>query len=149
MQTLHIVIGSVTGTALNAARHIKANLQQRYHIKLHEYPDLDEILIAPNQLILFCVSNIGDGELPPRMRKVWVQLTEQNRDLSGHQYLMINIGDSRYRKFGLSGKILDDALRRSGATRLSGRFTIDMRVEEAPFDAALDWFSEALEQAVL
>lgn len=144
MQRLHIVAGSVTGTALKAARYIRSHLQERFDIQLHEYPDLDNIITAPEQWIVFCVSNIGDGELPPSMRKVWVQLTEQNRDLTGHRYWMINIGDSSYRKFGLSGKILDDALRRCGGKRLAGRFTIDVLQEEDPATAALQWLLEVL-----
>lgn len=144
MQFLHIVVGSVTGTALKTARYIRDGLPEQFAVQLHEYPDLDEIVKEPEQTILFCVSNTGAGELPPRMRKVYVQLTEQKRDLSGHRYLLINFADSSYKKFGVSGRVLDNALRRCGALRFAQRLTIDALHEADPRQTCLEWSLQCL-----
>lgn len=80
------------------------------------------------------------------MRKVWVQLTEQDRDLSGHRYLIINLGDRSYREYGLSGKLLDNALKRCGARALSPRLTIDALQDNAPFEVVEHWLSEQLKK---
>lgn len=60
MQFLHIVVGSVTGTALKTARYIRDGLPEQFAVQLHEYPDLDDIVKEPEQTILFCVSNLAD-----------------------------------------------------------------------------------------
>lgn len=142
---IHIVVGTVTETALKVARALKATLHGAYDIRLYEYPDLDDIISASNQFIVFCVSNTGAGELPPRMRKLYVQLTEQTRDLSGHRYLIINLGDRSYKEYGLSGKILDIALRRAGAVRVHNRLTIDALIDNEPEITALNWLKPILD----
>lgn len=141
---LHIISGSVTGTALQVSRYLRDNLRSKLTVILHEYPDLNDIIKVPEQLLVFCVSNTGAGELPPVMRKVWVQLTEQDRDMSGHEYLIINFGDRSYREYGLSGKLLDDALKKCGATRLSPRMTIDALVNDVPGERCLRWLMKEL-----
>jgi flavodoxin len=145
MQTMHIVVGTVTGTAQSVASYIRKQLSGSFAIQLHEYPDLNDITIKPNQLIVFCVSNTGDGELPPSMRKVYVQLTEHEHDMSGHEYLLINFGDRSFRSYGKSGKILDSALKACGAKALDSRLTLDAMQDRYPRQDSLKWLKEKLE----
>jgi MioC protein len=149
VQKLQIVVGTVTGTAQGVAEYLRKNLSAEWDIGLHEYPDLDDILEGPNQTLLFCVSNTGVGELPPSMRKVYVQLTEQKRDLTGHQYLLINFADSSFKTFGKSGETLENALSACGAYSLDERLTIDAMHERYPRKTALVWVKEMLTKHVV
>jgi len=146
LKNLHIVVGTVTGTAQSVAEYINRKLNTQFSIQVHDYPDLDEVLTRPNQLIVFCVSNTGVGELPPRMRKVYVQITTEARDLSGLEYLIINLGDSSFKTYGKSGVTLDDALLQCGATNLDEVCLIDAMHERYPRQAALRWLEATLQK---
>lgn len=125
MQILRFVIGSVTGTARAAADTVRKQLEADFVVHSHEYDDLDGILIQPNQTLVFFIANTGAGELSPQMKRVYVQLTQRQYDLSGHQYLLLNFGDSRYKEFGAAGQRLDKALRERNATPLANILTLD------------------------
>lgn len=147
MKVIHIVVGSVTGTALAAAKALRTELERDYTIVFHEYATLDDILVQPNQTLLFCVSNTGEGELSPWMRRIHVQLSERHYDMTGHQYLLINFGDSRYKAFGLAGQTLDTALKFSHAMPLSDILTLDA-FKATPADTPLyEWVLSGLKNA--
>lgn len=141
---ISIVIGTVTGTALSVGRFLQKQLNQKAQIHHHEYPCLDEVLLDKPDLVIFCISNTGVGELPPSMRKFYVQITEQNRKLDALNYLIINLADSSFKSFAKSGETLDEALQSLGAKNLSQRFIIDAMTDRYPRQSALKWIENEL-----
>lgn len=144
MNRLDIVVGTVTGTALSISRYLKKQLDGKLEVYVHEYPCFDDILSNNPSFLLFCVSNTGVGELPPSMRKMFVQLTEQKRDLSGIEYLLINLGDSSFKTFAQSGVTLNNALQQCNATNLDDTLVIDAMHDRYPRQTALDWLNVML-----
>ncbi len=141
---ISIVIGTVTGTALSVGRFLKKQLAHKASVQIHEFPCLDEVLADEPDLIVFCVSNTGVGELPPSMKKFTVQLAEQNRNLNHLKYLIINLADSSFKSFAKSGETLDEALLETGATNLSERLIIDAMSDRYPRQSALKWIEKEL-----
>ncbi len=144
MNNINIIVGSVTGTATSVARFLNKKLSDRLNVMLFEYPCVNEILSEREALWIFCVSNTGVGELPPNMRKLYVQLSEQDRDLSNIEYAVINLADSSFKSFAKSGITLDEALQACNATRIEERLVIDAMLDRYPRQSALNWAEDML-----
>lgn len=144
MQTLHFVIGSVTGTARRCANNTQHRLMGKYHIHLYEYATLDDLPLDTAQTLVFFVANTGAGELPSMMQRIYIQLTQRCYDMSGHQYLVVNFGDSRYPEFGVAGENLHAALAEANAQPLAEVLTFDAAMGNPSDVSVSEWLEQHL-----
>lgn len=171
---IHIIIGSVTGTAEGTARyiskHLKSQLFERVTnhsepeaeapttlslrerlrmdpsltLSLNRDPTLDDLADHPSRLVIFCVSNTGVGVLPDNLHRLTVQLSNAKSALAHCYFLLINFGDSSFKTFGQSGRTLHGLLARAGATSIGQPLLIDAMHCRYPKLEALKWLIDQL-----
>lgn len=150
MANIHIVVGSVMGTAYGVAFSVKAVLEGLGHsvnIIEHFKPDnfpggnLSHCL-SDGSLVLVCTSNTGMGDLPESIASFYTHLINDNPPIYGLRYGLINLGDSSYPNFGEAGIRLDETLSDLGARRIGDLLTLDAIEAVNPEDSAASWIAE-------
>ncbi|WP_053981807.1 flavodoxin domain-containing protein [Marinagarivorans algicola] len=137
MANIHIVVGSVMGTALMVAEHCSALLSPRHTVRVTQ--NFIQGQLNSDEVLLVCTSNTGVGDLPQTIAPLFQHLTCDYPAIAGMRYGVINLGDSSYPSFALAGQKLDDALADIGALRLGEPLVIDNASGEDPHVLAADW----------
>ncbi|MEM6301760.1 MAG: flavodoxin domain-containing protein [Pseudomonadota bacterium] len=144
MAKIQIVIGSVTGTAEGVADFIKDELDSEHTIDTNVDTTVDDLVRDDGELLLFCTSNTGCGDLPDNIYPLYEDLRETPPKIAGRKYALINIGDSSFPTFGEAGVALDEALKDIGAEPLAESLLIDVGEERYPQKIALEWVKSIL-----
>lgn len=143
MTGITILVGSVYGTALDVAEQMQGALEQEgVSATLVEHPTLDDVMSAPDRLLLWCVSTTGRGDLPGNIAPLMQSLTPETCSLQGWRYGIVALGDSVYPTFCGAGKAIDARLAECGATRIGSRLEIDASESDYPDEEALAWLPE-------
>ncbi|MGL4305904.1 MAG: diflavin oxidoreductase [Mycobacteriaceae bacterium] len=91
--------------------------------------------------VLFIVSTYGDGDEPRSAHKFWeVIFDEKVKSLTGLDFSVCSLGDSRYEYFCQAGKDLDKRLAELGAHRIYPRADCDVQYESS----AKNWVKGSL-----
>ena len=141
MANIHIVIGTVTGTAAEVGEAACAVLQAQGHTcRLNlQYQEGDW---HADEILLICTSNTGMGDLPADIEPLFDHLTLRPPNIVGWRYGVINLGDSSYPNFAEAGQTLDDALTDIGAQRIGEPLVLDaLLVTDHPAEAR-DWLQQ-------
>ena len=147
MAKIKIIIGTVTGTAVRVADHLKQELSEQHSVETVLKASVDDLLNDPDQLLIFCTSNTGAGDLPDNILPLYNALTTQSPNIEGRDYALITLGDSGYQTFGQAGVKLDTALKSLGAVPITDSLLIDARQETPPEKQAFAWIKKILEPA--
>ncbi len=137
MANIHIVVGSVMGTALKVAEHCSALLAPTHTVRVTQ--NFTQGQLDPHEVLLVCTSNTGVGDLPHNIAPLLQHLTCDYPAIAGMRYGIINLGDSSYPSFALAGQKIDDALADIGAQRLGESLVIDNASGEDPQVLASEW----------
>lgn len=142
MTTIALVVGSVSGTALDVAEQLQQALEvQKYTvIFLKDTPDS----LPKADIYLFCTSTTGRGNLPRSLTPMADGLRNHSIAVAGLRYGIIALGDSRYPTFCGAGRYLDELLTAEGATRIGNRLEIDADRGDYPDEVALSWLPDWL-----
>lgn len=140
MAAIHIIVGSVMGTALEVAQAVQQIFSAAGH-DVRVNPDfrkgqLDE---NPGEVILICTSNTGMGDLPLNIVPFYEHLKNDFPRIAGRRYGVINLGDSSYPNFAQAGKTLDDAMADLGAQRIGEPLVLDAIYSDDPAAEARTW----------
>lgn len=100
-------------------------------------PELDELPLFGRWLVVS--STHGAGELPNNLQPLLEQIANQQPDLSNMQFGAVGLGSSEYDIFCEAIKQIDNILIARGATRIGGRFEIDVTEHEIPEDPVEEW----------
>ena len=143
MAKIQIIVGTVNGTAWKAAQAAAVILEKLGHeAEVNEEAVPQDLTRDPGELLLACCSTTGDGEVPRNIYPVYSVLDNELVDLSGRRYGVIALGDSGYPRFARAGRLLEDALYRSGAKPLGEMLTIDAQRDDRPHFTAALWTRE-------
>ena len=145
MANIKIIIGTVTGTAARVADYLKQELSEQHSVETTLKASVDDLLNDSDQLLIFCTSNTGAGDLPDNILPLYNALTTQSPNIAGREYALITLGDSGYQTFGKAGVKLDTALKSVGAVPVADSLLIDARQETLPEKQAFDWVKKILE----
>jgi sulfite reductase alpha subunit-like flavoprotein len=135
--TIYVIFGTQSGTAAQAAKEIKAELQQ-FIGRSRMCPEPTVSLVAADALpgnsllkaatsslaSIFVTCTFGEGEFPEQMKKFWEFLKECNDDTLGEdsfRYAVFGLGSSMYAaadQFNRAARQLDQKLSDMGATRM-------------------------------
>ena len=138
MASIHIVVGSVMGTALQVANNAHARLTAAGHsVRLFERHQPD--IFQENTALLVCTSSTGMGDLPQNIVPFHLALVNDLPRIAGTPYGVISLGDSSYPNFAQAGHTLDEALADIGAQRLGEVLVLDALEVEDYDTAANDW----------
>ncbi len=144
MKKIQIIVGTMMGTAAGIANYIQHTLGDTYTIEVNLEAQQGDLLRDGDELLVFCTSNTGCGDLPDNILPFYEALIHKKPDIAGRHYCLINIGDSYYPTYGEAGVKLDEALRTLGATPISETLLIDSSANRYPQKTAVEWLTTAL-----
>lgn len=156
MQKIQIIVGSVTGTAEGIARFLQRELsgpspaagrtedRVKSRIDINLNAGIEDLQRDPEELLVFCTSNTGCGELPGNLLSLYLQLIDAPPNIAGRRYALINLGDSSFPTYGEAGEALHTALQDIGAVPIAEPLLIDASIERYPQKIALDWAQKIL-----
>ncbi|ABD80735.1 flavodoxin domain-containing protein [Saccharophagus degradans] len=137
---VHIVVGSVMGTALNVATEVAKVLETLGHnVRISPAFDGNNLYQTEDEVLLICTSNTGMGDLPENILPLYALLTQTPPNIAGRHYGLINLGDSSYPNFAQAGTTLDEAMADIGATRVGTPCVLDAIYVDEPEEEACDW----------
>lgn len=138
MTHVHIVVGTVTGTAAEVAQALAERLAQS---AIHTTVTLDfkKHDWRPDETLLVCTANTGMGDLPANIGPFFNHLVSDFPTIAGRKYGLVNLGDSSYPNFAEAGQTLDDALADLGALRLGEPLLLDAVYVDDHVTEALAW----------
>jgi MioC protein len=140
MAKIHILVGSVMGTAEGVAAAMDAELRALGHSsRVNFSPEVADLLGDAEEILLVCTSNTGSGDLPDNIQPLYLALTRDYPAIAGRRYGMVNLGDSSYVSFNEGGRALDAAFEDLGARRLGEPLVLDASEGEDPEELARTW----------
>lgn len=140
MKDIHIIVGTVMGTALKTAKAIAASLGGLgYSLRINATFQATEDLANQDDILLLITSNTGMGDLPENIRPLYQHLTNDYPKLAGHFYGLVVLGDSSYPNFAQAGETLDAAMADLGARRIGEPLIIDALIHDDPEAEGTQW----------
>ncbi|SRR5690554_3267477 len=140
MAAIHIIVGSVMGTALEVAQTLKQTLTAAGHqVRVNPSFARGQLDENPVDVILICTSNTGMGDLPQNIVPFYEHLKNDYPNVAGRRYGVINLGDSSYPNFAQAGNTLDEALADLGAQRIGEPLVLDAMYIDEPTAEARAW----------
>lgn len=143
--SIHLIVGTMTGTAETVADEVKASLEQDGHtVEVLPMDGLDATVFRRPGVFIVCTSTYGQGDVPDNARQLLEDLEHNRPDLGGLRYGIIALGDSTYADtFCRGGRRFDKLLRALNAKRLGARLEHDASgatlAEEDGARWASDW----------
>lgn len=140
MAAIHIIVGSVMGTALEVAQAVQQIFSAAGHdVRVNADFRKGQLDENPGEVILICTSNTGMGDLPLNVVPFYEHLKNDFPRIAGRRYGVINLGDSSYPNFAQAGKTLDDAMADLGAQRIGEPLVLDAIYSDDPAAEARTW----------
>ncbi len=156
--SLHILVGTMTGTAEAVAKDLQDVLVTSGHqceIILMDGRDAETFrkkAAEPSHpdAFLICTSTYGSGDVPDNAQALFTSLESQRPDLRGIVYGVIALGDSTYSQtFCHGGLRFDKLLTALGAQRAGDVLLHDASSGTMAEDVASAWILPWLEQSLL
>jgi flavodoxin len=134
--TIYVIFGTQSGTAAQAAKEIKVELQQFIgRSKMCPEPNISLVAgdaLPPNSLLkaatgalaaIFVTCTFGEGEFPENLKKFWgfLQDCEDGHLEDSFRYAVFGLGSSMYAagdQFNRAARQLDEKLNEMGAERM-------------------------------
>lgn len=140
MAAIHIIVGSVMGTALEVAQAVQQIFSAAGHdVRVNADFRKGQLDENPAEVILICTSNTGMGDLPLNVVPFYEHLKNDFPRIAGRRYGVINLGDSSYPNFAQAGKTLDEAMAELGAQRIGEPLVLDAIYSDDPATEARNW----------
>jgi len=140
MAAIHIIVGSVMGTALEVAQAVQQIFSAAGHdVRVNADFRKGQLDENPAEVILICTSNTGMGDLPLNIVPFYEHLKNDFPRIAGRRYGVINLGDSSYPNFAQAGKTLDETMADLGAQRIGEPLVIDAIYSDDPVAEARPW----------
>lgn len=138
MAKIQLLVGSVTGTALQTAMAVAHVLDHLGHdVMVNTNPEPSDLLKDKDEALLVCCSTTGRGELPANLYLIYNAMDDEAINLKGREYGVIALGDSGYQHFAQAGLLMENALYVSGAKRVGDICILDAKkVTNHPLEAA-------------
>lgn len=136
MANIHLVVGSVMGTALELAEYC-STLLINHTVRINSAFSPGQL--NPSDVLLVCTSNTGVGDLPHNIGPLLIHLTNDYPAIAGLRFGIINLGDSSYPSFAQAGQKIDEALTDIGAIRIGEPLVIDKQETDNPKELARQW----------
>ena len=143
MAAIHIIVGSVMGTALEVAQAVAQSLRSAGHeTRLNPAFSKGQLEQNPAEILLIVTSNTGMGDLPMNIAPLYAHLKNDHPRIAGRRYGVINLGDSSYPNFAQAGKTLDEAMADLGAQRIGEPLVLDAIYVDDHKTEALAWLEQ-------
>jgi flavodoxin len=140
MAAIRVLVGSVYGGALLAARKIGEELESEGHqVVVLENPQLEDITDNDDALLV-CTSTTGQGEIPANLLPFYLTLREQLPQQPGRPFGIVVLGDSSYGDtFCGAGELIEEAFYETGARKVGESLRVDALETMEPESEAVPW----------
>lgn len=139
---IQIIVGSETGTARALAAFIAEQLGDQHEVSVNQAAKVEDLVRDEQEILLFCTSNTGLGELPGNLAPLYSGLRREPPRIAGRRFGFINLADSTYPTFAEGGEMLEKALRDIGAERVGEALVVDGSVDVNPMDPVEPWLAQ-------
>ncbi len=147
---LHILVGTMTGTAEMVAQEVQSALEASGHaVSIRMMDDLDASIFGTGGTFLICTSTYGQGDVPDNAQALYASLETERPDLSAVAYGVIALGDLTYKDTFCEGGIrFDSLLTELGARRVGEILKHDASSGTLPEEVAAQWILPWAELAI-
>ena len=117
---IYIFYGSQLGFVESVALELKRKIIKEvkpFTIYMDILNNLFNYNISKDDFIIILLSTTGDGEFPNNSYKFYKSLRKNKEDLDNITYCLLGFGDSNYRSYCHSSKVLDRILKKKKATK--------------------------------
>ena len=148
MLNVHILVGTMTGTAQLVAQEIElAFADPQLGIEVTFMDSLDRRVFERPGVFLICTSTYGQGDVPDNAKAFYADLVACRDALTHVRYGVFALGDSTHvGTYCFSGKRFDEVLTARGAHRVGDVLQHNASGGTLPEDVALEWFPQWLRQ---
>ncbi len=146
-EAIHILVGTMTGTAEMVADELKAVIEEvsGHPVEILPMDDLDAEVFRRDGLFLVCTSTYGQGDVPDNAQAFYQDLGTRRPDLGHVRYGVFGLGDTTYEDtYNNGGKRFDERLAELGARRIGERQKHDASGDHLPEDQAAEWVRDWL-----
>lgn len=148
---LAVVSGTVFGTAEDVAESAVKHLQEAgIDVQYRQRWQLEELLDADPQALLFVCSTTGMGELPETLQPLVSGLEERLPSWAGRPAGIIALGDAGYGDtFCAAGELLRELVTALGMVEVQGMLCLDASETVTQAQDALPWverFAQSLNE---
>ena len=137
--SIFIFYGSQTGYAESVAKHLHKEIGEKIKPIKNEIDVLNNFLshkIHKDDFVIILLSTTGDGDFPDNAEKLYKTIRRGKEPRLDHiNYALLGFGDSNYRSFCASSKVLDRRFMKLGATK----FMDTVFNDEAIYNSVDDW----------
>ena len=148
MLNVHILVGTMTGTAQLVAQEIElafAGLELLIDVVFMDA--LDRRVFERPGVFLVCTSTYGQGDVPDNAKAFYADLCACRDSLAHAHYGVFALGDSTHvGTYCFGGKRFDEVLAARGARRIGEVLEHNASGGTLPEDVAIEWFAQWLQQ---
>ena len=145
MAKIHLLVGSVTGKALASANAIAQVFNDNSHTAIvFDQPSVDQFKDDADVLMIV-TSSTGQGDLPPSMAALCVQLQTQRPLIPDKKFAVVALGDSSFATFCQGGSTMETLMIELQGQSLCDRFNIDAIQHFNPVDVSRKWALNCLQ----
>jgi len=146
MAVVNILVGSVTGSAQSAAEEVQVVLREHgIDNAMYQQPTIDQVT-DDSQVLLVVTSSTGQGDLPPFMAQLYVQLQDQFPLIPHKHFAVLALGDSSYATYCQGGATMEETFYELQGQALCDRYNIDALEHYDPVDEARQWALNCVER---
>jgi MioC protein len=146
MLNVHILVGTMTGTAQLVAQEIElAFADPEIGIDVAFMDALDRRVFDQPGVFLICTSTYGQGDVPDNAKSFYADLGACRDSLAPVHYGVFALGDSTHvGTFCFGGKRFDEVLAARGARRIGAVLEHNASGGTLPEEVAIEWFPQWL-----
>jgi methionine synthase reductase len=118
--TIYIFYGSETGYAESVAQYLHKEINKKVKPSTLEIDILNNLFtydIQAEDFVIILLSTTGDGEFPDNAMDIYKHLRKFKGTLENINYCLIGFGDSNYKSYCHSSKVLERRLKRFKSTQ--------------------------------
>lgn len=135
---LAIAYGTETGNSKTLAEKLHQQLPSQLKASVSDLADLKVAELTKFSHLLIITSTHGDGDPPETAEDFYNALMQSEKPLTELNYSVLALGDSTYTHFCVTGRNIDEQLKKLGAQQLIPRVECDVDFEEP----AAKWITE-------
>ena len=143
MANVMLLVGSVYGNSSSVAEECAELLRSAGHeADVFSTASLNDLLVRPESVLLFCTSTTGQGEMPDNLYPLISELRERFPLMPERRYGVIALGDSSYETFADAGRQCDELLQELQAQRIGDVLYFDACETADPEGVAIEWLRD-------
>ena len=144
MANINVLVGTVTGKALDAAQAIAAIFESQHCVQVCLNPTIDDVISEQVDILVIVTSSTGQGNIPFSMLPLYEQLQALSPLIPAKRFAVVALGDSSYATYCQAGATMEQLMLELQGQALCPRFNIDALEHYMPGAIARQWAEETM-----